>query len=106
MACRTGCKTKDHTSWAECARDAGIRTSIIATSSNRDGFEQTNRDLKAYREARSEGIQPEGTTMDKIVAAKAATANMGRPYNANIDPPASMIVNRKAGEFVTRGESA
>lgn len=105
MACRTGCKTKDHASWAECARAANVRVTATTTSRNRDGFEQTKKDLKAYREARSAGIQPEGTTMDKVNAAKAASKNLGRPYNANTDPPASMIVNKKVGQVVAGGES-
>ena len=103
MACRSGCRTQDHASWAECARSANIRVTAIATSANRDGFEQTKRDLKAYKEARSAGIQPEGTTMDKIEAAKTATKAMGRPYNANTDPPASLIATKKAAKFVSNG---
>ena len=103
MACRSGCKTKDHSSWAECARDANVKVAATTTSRNRDGFDQTRRDLKAYKEARSAGIQPEGTTMDKINAAKTATKAMGRPYNANTDPPASMIQTKKAAKFVANG---
>lgn len=103
MACRSGCTTKDHSSYAECARSANVKVSAISTSRNRDGFEQTRRDLKAYKEARSAGIQPEGTTIDKINAAKTATKAMGRPYNANTDPPASLITTKKAAKFVANG---
>lgn len=106
MACRSGCKTQDHRSYAECAKAANIRVTAIATSRNRDGYEQTKKELRAYREARSAGIQPEGTSMDKIESAKKATAAMGRPYNANTDPPASMITTKKAAKFVTQGGDA
>lgn len=104
MACRSGCKTQDHASWGECARDANLRTSQIAPH-NQGGYDNTKKELAAYRAARSAGIQPEGTSMAKIDAARRATENMKRPYNANVDPPASMIVNKKAGEFITRSES-
>jgi len=33
-------------------------------------YEQTDRELKEYRSVRAEGIQPEGTTMNKIELAK------------------------------------
>jgi hypothetical protein len=106
MACRTGCKTQDHASWAECARDANVRVTATTTSRNRDGYDQTKRDLRAYREARGAGIQPEGTTMDKIEAAKTATKAMGRPYDASTDPPASMITTKKAAKFVSESGGA
>ena len=102
MACRSGCATKDHSSWAECARSANVAISATTTSRNYSGWNQTKADLKAYKQARADGIQPEGTTMDKIVAAKQATKNLGRPYDANIDPPAKLIVNKKTGDFVNR----
>jgi hypothetical protein len=104
MACRTGCKTKDHASWGECARAADLKVSAIAPH-NQEGYDRTKKELAAYRAARRDGIQPEGTTMDKIQAARRATENMKRPYNADVDPPASMVVNKKAGEFITRSES-
>lgn len=102
MACRSGCDTQDHSSWAECARSANVAISATTTSRNYAGYNQTRADLKAYKQARADGIQPEGTTMDKIVAAKQATKNLGRPYDANTDPPAKLIVNKKAGQFVNR----
>lgn len=107
MACRTGCKTKDHSSWAECARDAGVTVTATTTSRDRDNYDQTRKELKAYKDARSAGIQPEGTTMDKISQAKAATKALGRPYNADADPPARMITTKKAAQYVKRvGDSA
>lgn len=105
MACRTGCYTKDHASWAECARSANVTVAATTNSANKAGFDQTKRDLAAYKQVRADGIQPEGTTMDKIVAAKSATTNLGRPYNANVDPPASMISNKKAANFVKGSEA-
>jgi len=42
-------------------------------------------ELQAYRDARRQGIQPAGTTMDKIIAAEKASENLGRAYNAEKD---------------------
>ena len=48
-------------------------------------------ELARYKQARSQGIQPAGTTMDKILAAEKASENLGRAYNAEKDPNAKSI---------------
>jgi len=48
-------------------------------------------ELARYKQARSQGIQPSGTTMDKIIAAEKASENLGRAYNAEKDPNAKSI---------------
>ena len=53
-------------------------------------------ELQAYRDARKQGIQPAGTTMEKIVAAEKASENLGRAYNAEKDPNAKTIDKKTA----------
>jgi hypothetical protein len=53
-------------------------------------------ELKRYKEARRQGIQPAGTTMDKIIAAEKASENLGRAYNAEKDPNAKHINKQTA----------
>ena len=53
-------------------------------------------ELKRYKEARRQGIQPAGTTMDKIIAAEKASENLGRAYNAEKDPNAKSIDQKTA----------
>jgi hypothetical protein len=53
-------------------------------------------ELVRYKEARNQGIQPAGTTMDKIIAAEKASENLGRAYNAEKDPNAKSIDKRTA----------
>lgn len=65
-----------------------------------EAWDKTKGDLPAYRAARANGIQPEGTTKAKVQAAESATRMLGRPYNAEKDPPANMIVNKKTARFV------
>lgn len=104
MACRTGCPTQDHVSWAQCAKASNISVTAVINSPQQTMFEQTKKELRAYREVRADGIQPEGTTMDKINAAKQATERLGRAYNAEKDPPARMITTKKAAAFVKAGD--
>ena len=98
--CRSGCYTKDHDSYAECLISANVTISATAVSPLKSMYEKTKTDLSAYGTARRNGIQPEGTTVEKVRQAENASRALGRPYNANVDPPASMIVNKNAARFV------
>ena len=98
--CRTGCATKDHDSYADCLIAANVTVSATAVSPLKSMYEKTKTDLTAYGSARRNGIQPEGTTVEKVREAETASRALGRPYNANVDPPASMIVNKNAARFV------
>lgn len=88
MACRTGCRTKDHANYHECLRAASITTSGASPSKGLDMTSRKawDRELDAYRSARRQGIQPDGTTMPKIEAAirasDAAGAAYGRDFSA------------------------
>lgn len=82
MACRSGCKTKSHSSYHECLRDAGVRTYLASPSKGLDGSAQKawDKDLHLYREARRQGIQPDGTTRPKIEAAMRLSNEAGAAY--------------------------
>ena len=87
MACRTGCRTKDHASYHECLRDAGVRTYLASPSKGLDGTTQKawDRELSMYREARRQGIQPDSTKRagieDAIRRSDAAGAAYGRDFS-------------------------
>lgn len=107
MNCREGCKTKDHASYAECLRSANPTVAALNTTSPlNDAFNQTKRDLAAYRSARVNGIQPEGTSEAKVRAAEQASKKLGRAYDANTDPPAHMISSTQAAKFTNRMTNA
>lgn len=82
MACRTGCRTKAHSSYHECLRDAGTRTYLASPSRGLDGTTQKAWDgeLAAYRAARKQGVQPEGTTKAKVEAAMRASDKAGAAF--------------------------
>lgn len=91
MACRTGCTTKDHGSWGECIRAAGLQIAPGETSPGQYTNKSWDNELDLYREARRQGIQPEGTTLPKIRAALEASDKLGRAYNGETDMPAKRI---------------
>lgn len=55
-----------------------------------------NKEMDAYKEARSQGIQPGGTSMKKIEAAYKASENLGKPYNGNSMISAEKITPKTA----------
>ena len=103
MACRTNCATQDHGSFGACARAANIKVNAVMVSPQRSMFDHTKMELSAYDAARRNGIQPEGTTINKVKAAEDASRALGRPYNADVDPPANMIATKNAARFVNAG---
>ena len=55
-----------------------------------------NAELDAYKEARAQGIQPNGTSMTKIQEAVKASETLGRAYDASKMPPAKHINKKSA----------
>lgn len=98
--CRSGCREQNHDSYAECLLAANVTVNSVINSPLQGVWEKTKGDLAAYRVARANGIQPESTTVAKVREAEAATRKLGRPYDAQKDPPAHMIVNKKTAKFV------
>ena len=49
MNCRTGCKTKDHESYAQCLQDANVR---VAATMNNPFTSDVKKELSAYQSAR------------------------------------------------------
>jgi len=52
-----------------------------------------NAELQAYRDARSQGMQPGGTRMADIESAYTASETLGQAYNAETMPKAREITN-------------
>jgi hypothetical protein len=58
-----------------------------------------NAELQAYRDARAQGIQPAGTTMQHVEEAHKASETLGRAYDADSMPKAKDI-NQKSAEVM------
>lgn len=61
--CSSGCKSKDHTSYAECmrAKDVG-HMHLGGTHPSRTEQKRWSRENEMYRQARRQGLQPAGVS--------------------------------------------
>lgn len=79
--CTSGCKTKDHSTWGECMR---AKHAVVAYSGIGGGDASAQKrwdsELQMYRDARAQGIQPDGTSMRQIEAALDASDKAGAAY--------------------------
>lgn len=85
--CTSGCRTKDHASYGECLQDKGVKTYLASPSKGLDGTKQKKWDaeLSAYANARKQGIQPDGTTMQKVTQAIKASDKVGAAYGRDFN---------------------
>lgn len=80
--CRSGCPSQDHKSWGECARAARLQVAPIA---NVMAAKAWDKDINDYKAARRQGVQPAGTTAEKIRDAMEISQRTGKAFNAE-DP--------------------
>ena len=102
MNCRSGCREKNHDSYSECLQAANVKVAATINSPMQSIFEGTKSELVQYRSARENGIQPGGTTAQKVADAVSATRLLGRPYNGEVDVPANLIVTKKAAVYANK----
>lgn len=77
--CRAGCPTQNHKSYSECCKGLQINAQgMLGTKAQKD----LDNSLKAYRGARREGIQPDGTSMAQVEKAKKMSDASGVAYGA------------------------
>lgn len=76
-SCRTGCRTRDHESYAACLRDGTPRVTLAATPHN-----AWDKELSLYKSAREQGIQPASTKTADIQRAIEASDSAGVAYRA------------------------
>lgn len=67
MSCRTGCPTKDHANWGQCARAAAFQIGDLGHGVAR----ATDTRLSAYADARAVGLQPPTTRLADSLATMA-----------------------------------
>lgn len=86
MSCRTGCPTQNHSSWGDCLRASNIQMStgdangaVIESGWNKKRW---NSELNLYREARAQGIQPDGTSIAKVRKAIDVSEKTGVAYGS------------------------
>lgn len=84
MACRTGCATKDHASYAECLRSAAVRVAYCNSAGGMDYTAQKrwDKELSSYKDARAEGLQPSGTKLSQVESARRIADATGTAFKA------------------------
>jgi hypothetical protein len=76
--CSSACSTKEHRTFGECMRAKDLQ--LNPNLSNTGATKAWDGELQAYRDARSQGIQPSGTTMAKIREAEEISQRTGQAY--------------------------
>jgi hypothetical protein len=102
--CRSGCKEKNHESYIECLQSANLQINA-GDASRAESMSQKkwDRELQSYRDARSQGIQPAGTSTQAIREAHEASEKLGKAYNADTMPATSKITKQTAKSLTEAG---
>lgn len=75
MACAASCKTQNHPTYGACLRSKGLSVMGLESTNpsfTREAQRKWDSELDSYAAARKEGLQPEGTSMKQVDAAKRA----------------------------------
>ena len=67
--CSTGCTTQDHESWGACMRSKNLRTGVVQDSQSYQTGNRFWTEIKEYRSARAQGIQPKSSKLEDIRSA-------------------------------------
>lgn len=77
--CRSGCRTRDHATYAQCLRAANTGVNLQVPAYRKS---QWDSDVEYYRSAREEGLQPDSTRREDVDVAKAFADQTGVAYDA------------------------
>lgn len=76
--CSSSCVTQDHETFGACMRAKNLQLNPHLADTARS--KRWDKELQAYRDARSQGIQPAGTTMKKIREADEISQKTGQAF--------------------------
>lgn len=90
--CTSGCRTRDHASYHDCLRAKNTTTYLASPSRGLDGTRQKKWDaeLDRYRQARKQGIKPDGTKMAKVIEAERLSDQRGAAYGRDFNKATPM----------------
>lgn len=79
------CPGESHPTFGACVRSKGLRIGYCRSHVGWDTTREKNHDkeLELYRQARSEGIQPDGTYRRQVENAMKASDMVGEAYGAH-----------------------
>lgn len=82
--CRSGCRTRDHKSFGECARSANLQfNGLESLGGSRDKSKAWDKELQEYRDARAQGIQPSSTRTKDIRKAVEVSEKRGYAFDGS-----------------------
>ena len=88
-----------------CFGCKGLTLQMNSGDAKRDiSDKKWNSELKAYRDARAQGIQPAGTTMRHVQEAHKASEILGKAYNADTMPKTKDINQKSAAVMKEIGQ--
>lgn len=65
--CTSGCMTQDHATYGECLKDKAPKVTTTDTRRGDYSFRSNwNQEIKEYRDARKQGIQPKTSSLSDI----------------------------------------
>jgi hypothetical protein len=80
--CSTGCQTKNHETFGECIK---AKTVSCHDGASRASAKNWDGELNAYRDARAQGIEPDGTTKEKVEYATILSNEQGAAYGRDFN---------------------
>ena len=82
MACTSGCKTRNHESYAECLRAKNTHIGYCNSANGSDFSAQKafDRENALFRSAIAQGIEPDTTRRKDVERAIRISNETGRPY--------------------------
>jgi hypothetical protein len=83
--CSSSCLTKSHYTFGECLKDKGIGAIGYKISRGRDDLNKTDRELSLFRSAVEQGIEPDGTTEQKVRDALILSNEKGAAYGRDFN---------------------
>ena len=84
MACTSSCGTQDHDSYGACMRAKALQVDVAVPGTGYDPARTKGWDsrINAYKDDRSQGIQPPGTKKSQIDAAVRRSDTTGEAFRA------------------------
>lgn len=67
--CSSGCPTQDHATYGQCMKAKGAVVGVITPNQDYANRSRFWTEIKEYREAKAQGIQPKSSKLEDIRAA-------------------------------------
>lgn len=80
--CTSGCLTQDHRTYGECLKSKAPKVATADTRKGDYAFRSNwNQEIKEYRDARKQGIQPKTSSLKDIRQAVSASQKLDTPVS-------------------------